>query len=126
VSALEVLVEFEIAGRPGRIVRCERLSPIAEVWDPDCGSWLPMGVGDGDADTGALAVHRTMEHLLAEARAEIERLQRRLEGDDEPTCESGLPDCGEVVTSDVEGIPLCQRCADELIAEAIAARKGEG
>lgn len=35
-------------------------------------------------------------------------------GDAARKCESSLPDCGPVVTSDVEGVPLCQRCADEL------------
>lgn len=32
----------------------------------------------------------------------------------ESVCESGLPDCGPVATTDVEGVPLCRRCADEM------------
>ncbi len=35
----------------------------------------------------------------------------------EPRCESSLPACGPVVTTDTEGVPLCQRCADEMAAD---------
>ena len=30
------------------------------------------------------------------------------------TCEAGLPDCGAVEFHDIEGVPLCKRCWDEL------------
>lgn len=33
------------------------------------------------------------------------------------SCESGLKDCGPVEAHDVEGVPLCARCAKELAAE---------
>lgn len=32
------------------------------------------------------------------------------------TCEGGLPDCGPVEFHDIEGVPLCKRCWDELPA----------
>jgi hypothetical protein len=39
--------------------------------------------------------------------------------DEEPTCESGLPDCGPATASDSEGVPLCERCFRELAAESV-------
>lgn len=68
----KVLLEFEMAGGQARIVRHESLSPIAEVWDHGCRSWLTMGVGDGDADTGALAVYDALEARHARVREAVQ------------------------------------------------------
>lgn len=50
---------------------------------------------------------RAMATEIAELRGE----------DGEDTCESGLPDCGEVAAYDSENVPLCARCYEELKKE---------